>query len=373
MEADSSYSKIYDRSIDPKTRELFWDEQASEIYWEKPYSKVLDSSNIPFYTWFADGTTNACYNCIDRHVESNKGDSIAIISENGYKLEPKILTYNEVFIQVKKLASFMVSEGIKKGDRVIIYLPMIVEGIISMLACARIGAIHSVVFGGFAANELENRVSDSNPKLIITASVGIEPRKKLAYYPIVQESIVNHIGVKILLIQRRDVQIEKNIDESNTKIYDEEMEKISDDVISEVVWVEGTHPLYILYTSGTTGSPKGVVRDTGGSIVATNYSCKINLDLQPGEVSFSTSDIGWVVGHTYIVYGPLLRGCSTMIFEGKPVGTPDCKVYWNLIEKYNVKCFYTSPTALRAIKREDHDASEMKSFKMPTLTGKSIT
>ena len=274
------------------------------------------------------------------------------------------MTYSAVLTEVCQLATWMINNGIKKGDRVIIYMPMIPQGIISMLACARIGAIHSVVFGGFAANELENRIEDAEPKLIITASCGVEPRKTIHYLPIVQEAI-NDRKILVLLYQRENVYKETKIT-NTTFIYNDEVLKISEPY-APIEWVESTHPLYILYTSGTTGAPKGICRDQGGTAVAANYSCKIGLDLNQGDVSFSTSDIGWVVGHTYITYGITLRGACSVIFEGKPVGTPDSEVYWRIIEKHNCKTFYCSPTAFRAIKKVDHECEKVKQYKMLSL------
>jgi propionyl-CoA synthetase len=376
MENESlkKYENIFQRSIEPTARESFWAEEAEEVYWFKKFSsdKILDCSNLPFYRWFSDGLTNICYNCIDRHIEAGQGQSKALIWESAYLSKTIEYTYNDLFLEVNRLAQILINKGVKKGDTVIIYMPMIAESIFAMLACSRIGAIHSVVFGGFAAAELADRIKDAKPRLLITASGGIEPRKTIHYYPIINEAIkLSEIsGIQILLVQRENflvVDTSEYEQHENTRIYQTELEKIDKDAFVPCEKVESTHPLYILYTSGTTGSPKGIVRETGGTCVALNYTMKNIMDVGLNDVVFSTSDIGWVVGHTFIVYGPLLRGATTIIFEGKPVGTPHCGIVWEIIQKHKVKAFYTAPTALRAVKREDFDYKVMKNYDLASL------
>lgn len=368
------YEDMYKRSTTPGEREKFWSIEAEEVSWFKKFSEkeILDNSDAPFYYWFKDGLINICYNCIDRHIENGKGKSPALIWESAYLKKTVEYTYEALLLNVKKIAKILLNCGVGKGDTVIIYMPMVAEAIFCMLACCRIGAIHSVVFGGFAAPELADRIRDAKPKMILTASAGIEPRKQIPYYPILNEAV--HLsevsGMKILLLQRSDVLTVKTEDfeqHSNTLNYQEEMDKIPDDVNVPCEAVESTHPMYILYTSGTTGSPKGIVRDTGGTCVAINFTMKNIMDVNYGDVVLSTSDIGWVVGHTFIVYGPLLRAATTIIFEGKPVGTPHCGKVWEIIEKHKAKALYTSPTALRAIKREDHDYQVLSKYNIASL------
>lgn len=370
----NKYNEIYKSSITPGERENFWKQEANELSWFEKFSDdlILDNSNIPFYRWFKDGKINMCYNCIDRHIKEGKGDTRALIWESAYLKKSQEFTYNQLFQEVNKLSQILINNNIEKGDTVIIYMPMVAEAIFAMLACCRIGAIHSVVFGGFAAAELADRIIDAKPKLIVTASCGIEPRKHIPYFPIVNEaiSLSKQTGIQILMLQRPDVlavNINEFVQAENTLIYQDEMQKIQDDIVVPCVPVEADHPLYILYTSGTTGSPKGIVRDTAGTCVALNYTMKNIMDVSHGDVVLSTSDIGWVVGHTFIVYGPLLSSATTTIFEGKPVGTPHCGKIWELVEKYKVKALYTSPTALRAVKREDFDYSVMKKYDLSCL------
>jgi propionyl-CoA synthetase len=363
-----NYEEIYQRSI--MDREAFWKEKSKEIFWFQEGEKILDYSNPPFYRWFKDHKTNICYNCVDRHIEAGKGDSLALIAESAYSEKVYKYSYNELLSHVNKMATIIKNQGIVNGDTVIIYMPMIAEAIFAMLACCRLGVIHSVVFGGFASAELADRINDAKPKLIITASVGIEPRKKIPYYPIVLDALKLSYKLPILLVQREEFLVQDPDPDYQTFIFNEEV-KALEDVFVKCEEVAGDHPLYILYTSGTTGSPKGVVRDTGGTCVALNYTMKNIMDIDFKDIVASTSDIGWVVGHTFIVYGPLLRSATTIIFEGKPVGTPHCGKVWEIIEKYKVKAFYSSPTALRAIKREDSDHITMKKYDLSSL--KSIS
>ena len=369
------YYDMYKRSIDPSTREQFWYEQCKEIDWVTPPKKnqiLLHPDNTsPFYFWFPLSEVNMCYNCIDRHIKNGNGNTRAIIYESFYLNKTISITYNEMFVMINKLSYILLNNGIQKGDRVIIYMPTIPEGIISMLACCRIGAVHSVVFGGFSAPELAERIKDSKPKMVIAASCGIEPKRKIAYYPIVQKAIdiaKMKNQVKILLIQRYDALYVNDIeiDRPNTIIYNDEVNLIQDDVYVKPEPMKGSDIFFILYTSGTSGIPKGIVRDYS-SVVTINFTMKYIMNVNQGDVVFSTSDIGWIVGHVFIVYGPLMRGATTTIFEGKPVGTPDSGKCWEIINKYKVKAFYTAPTALRAIKQDDPNYSKMHLYNINCL------
>ena len=375
-----NYEKLYNESINEKQMENFWSYFVNELVWNKKPTKILDKSNPPFYKWFADGKLNFCYNALDRHVKAGLGNAKAIIGESAYGLEPQIIIYNELFILVNKYSKILIQNGIGKGDRVIIYMPMICEAIISIMACWRIGAIHSIVFGGFAPDELSDRINDCKPKMIITASCGIEPRKKINYYTYVVKALelareklkFNSKNVKILLYQREKVitvtQDEINQSNYNTIILNEELNKIKKYKIEvPCVALDSTDIFYILYTSGTTGTPKGICRDIGGTAITAYFTMKYILNLNKKDIIFSTSDIGWIVGHLFIIYGPLIVGATSIIYEGKPIGTPNCGKCFELIQKYNAKIFYTAPTVVRAYKKEDPECEIIHSYDISSL------
>ena len=371
-----NYYNNYYLSINNSSREKFWFEQCNEIsFYKKPkIDNVLDKSKPPFYLWFPDSELNICYNCIDRHIENGLGNNNAIIFESYYLNKIVKYTYNDLFEQIQYVSFILKNHGIKKGDRIVIYMPTIPEAIISMLSCCRIGAIHSVVFGGFAYSELAERIKDCKPKMIITTSCGIEPKRKIEYYPIVRKALEliykdtkeNYTKIKILLFQREDALItkEKDIIYTDTLIYQEQVNLFKNKKIQEIEpeKLMGKDIFFILYTSGTSGIPKGIVRDLS-SIVTINFTMKNIMNINKGDISFSTSDIGWIVGHVFMVYGPILRGATTVLFEGKPVGTPNSGKIWEIIHKFNVKTFYTAPTALRAIRQYDPELNYLKQLK----------
>jgi propionyl-CoA synthetase len=344
----SQYDQIYARSINDTIG--FWAEAAEDVHWYKKWEKVLDESNKPFYRWFTGGEVNTCYNAIDRHVANGRGDQVALIYDSPVTQTTQSFTFDQLQTRVAKCAGALASLGVSKGDRVIIYMPMIPEAVVAMLATARLGAIHSVVFGGFASPELAARIDDAKPKVVLTASCGIEPGRLVAYKPLVDNAIdiAKHKPDRCVVYQRSIAKAELK----GGRDLDWE-EILSSATPHDCVPVAATDPLYILYTSGTTGQPKGIVRDNGGHLVALNWTMRHVYGVQPGEVFWTASDIGWVVGHSYIVYGPLIHGCTTVLFEGKPVGTPDAGVFWRVISDHDVACLFTAPTAFRAIKRED--------------------
>ena len=351
------YQQIYDSSIDNK--EDFWKKLAEDIFWFKKPSKILNSSNPPFYRWFEDGTTNTCYNAIDHHINNGNGNKIAIIYDSPITGTKKTFTYKTLKEEVSLFAGALVNQGVSKGDRVIIYMPMIPEAVIAMLACGRIGAIHSVVFGGFAANELASRIDDSKAKIIVSASCGYEPGRVVEYKPLLNKALdlANHKPNKCIIFQR-----EKNKAKLNPKMDITWEDSLKNAKSQDCVEMKSTDYAYILYTSGTTGLPKGIVRDIGGHIVALKWTMKNIYNINQNDVWWSASDIGWIVGHSYIVYGPLFYGCTTILFEGKPVGTPDAGVFWRVISEHKVKSLFTAPTAIRAIKKEDPDGKFFKKY-----------
>ena len=343
-----SYQEIYARSLqDP---EGFWAEAADALAWDRRWDRVLDDARPPFYRWFAGGRLNTCYNAVDRHVEAGRGDQLAVIHDSPVTDSIRTLTYAELQDQAARFAGALRRQGVGYGDRVIIYMPMVPEALIAMLGCARIGAIHSVVFGGFAAHELAARIDDARPKLLVSASCGIEAGRVIPYKPLLDGAIAHaaHKPEKCIVLARPQARGAmtpgRDLDWN---------EAIADAPRAECVPVAATDPLYILYTSGTTGQPKGIVRDNGGHAVALRWSMEHVYDVAPGEVYWAASDVGWVVGHSYICYAPLLNGNTTIVYEGKPVGTPDPGAFWRVIAQHGVVCLFTAPTAFRAIKKED--------------------
>jgi len=359
------YKEIHDRSLaDP---ESFWAEAAEAIEWARGWDSVLETGRAPLHRWFAGGMLNTCHNALDRHVDAGRGEQTALIHDSPVTDSVTRFSYRALRDQVAALAGVLRAHGVEKGDRVIVYMPMVPAAPMAMLACARIGAIHSVVFGGFSSAELAKRIDDARPKMILSASCGIEPGRVIEYKPLLDRAIeLAEYAPEATLILARP-QAEASLIEGRDFDWDTEMERAEP---AECVPVEATHPLYILYTSGTTGQPKGIVRDHGGHAVALAWSMSNVYDVRPGEVFWAASDVGWVVGHSYIVYAPLLIGATTVLFEGKPVGTPDAGTFWRVIEQHNVCTLFTAPTAFRAIAKEDprgefiekHDLSALRAL-----------
>ena len=356
------YAEVYRSWQDDP--ESFWMEQAKAIDWVETPRTALDDSKAPLYRWFTDAKVNTCYNAIDRHVERGRGEQAAIIYDSPITGTKRTITYADLQRNVARLAGALSSKGVTKGDRVIIYMPMVPEALEAMLACARIGAIHSVVFGGFAANELAVRIDDATPKAIIAGSCGIEPGRIVDYKPLLDGAIdiARHKPDFCVIFQRNECKATlvegRDFDWTDFQ---------KDAAPVDCVPVEGDHPAYILYTSGTTGAPKGVVRPTAGHLVALNWTMKNIYQVDPSEVFWAASDVGWVVGHSYICYAPLIHGNTTIVFEGKPIGTPDAGTFWRVISEHNVKSFFTAPTAFRAIKREDPTGEEIKKYDISCL------
>ncbi|MPQ92813.1 propionyl-CoA synthetase [Thioclava sp. JE_KL1] len=356
------YKEVYSAwQADP---EKFWMDAAEKIDWDEKPSKALFDGNAPLYEWFSDGMVNTCWNAVDRHVEQGRGDQIAIMHESPITHSTKGITYKELQTRVASLAGALKMRGVEKGDRVIIYMPMIPEALEAMLACARIGAVHSVVFGGFAAHELAVRIDDCTPKAIIAASCGLEPGRTVHYKPLLDEAIeqAEH-KPEFCVIFQREQEVAKLIEGRDFSWHGFQYGVKPADCVP----VEGNHPVYILYTSGTTGQPKGVVRHTGGHLVALQWSMKNIYNIEAGDRFWAASDVGWVVGHSYICYGPLIAGATTVVFEGKPIGTPHPGVFWRIIQNNRIKSFFTAPTALRAIKREDPNGEWIKRYALHDL------
>ncbi|MDH3333285.1 MAG: AMP-binding protein, partial [Gammaproteobacteria bacterium] len=358
----TNYSAIHRASIE--NPEEFWAEAAEGIDWDKRWDSVLDNPDPMTYRWFTGGRLNTCYNALDRHVERGRGDQAAIIYDSAVTDSKRTITYSELLSEVENFAGVLAAHGVGKGDRVIAYMPMIPEAIVAVLACARLGAVHSVVFGGFAANELATRIDDAKPKAIVSASCGIEPSRLVEYKPLLDEAIElsTHKPSHCVIFQRPQVAASmiagRDID------WHEAVAKAEP---HGCVSVAATDPLYLLYTSGTTGQPKGIVRDNGGHAVALHWSMKNIYGVDPGEVYWAASDIGWVVGHSYIIYGPLLHGNTTVLFEGKPVGTPDAGAFWRVVAEHNVATMFTAPTAFRAIKQQDPDGKLIQNYDLSNL------
>ena len=353
---NSNYDKVFQESIEH--REQFWARAAEDVRWFRKYDKVLHTGDYPFYKWFKGGKINTCFNALDRHIEEGNGARTALIHDSPITNKIEKFSYRELGRKVSELGGALKRHGIDRGDRVIIYMPMIPEAVMAMLACVRIGAVHSVVFGGFAARELASRIDDSKARMILSASCGLEPGRIIQYKPLIAEAIKlsSHKPENCVIFQREQHTADLDTGDIEWK------EFIKEAPDSQCEAMDANDPAYILYTSGTTGTPKGVVRDTAGHIVALKWSMKNIYDIDPGDVWWSASDIGWVVGHSYIVYGPLFHGCTTILFEGKPVGTPDAGVFWRVISEHRVKSMFTAPTALRAIKKEDPTGDYIKQY-----------
>lgn len=357
-----SYQTQFKASIEQP--EQFWADAASELLWTKQWDTVLDDSEPPFYQWFKGGEINTCFNALDRHCQAGRGSQAALIYDSPVTGQVRTFSFEELLDQVARFAGVLEGQGVSKGDRVIVYMPMIPEAVIAMLACARIGAVHSVVFGGFASKELATRIVDAGAALVVSASCGIEGSRVIPYLPLLEEalSLANAEDIPRILVSRPQLPIEDL--HPRAVLWDQAMETAEP---VDCVPVSATDPIYILYTSGTTGEPKGVVRPNGGHAVALKWTMDHIYDVKPGDVYWAASDIGWVVGHSYIVYAPLLHGCTSILYEGKPVGTPDAGAFWRVIEQHKVTCLFTAPTAFRAIRREDPDGTLLHQYDISSL------
>jgi propionyl-CoA synthetase len=353
----SAWAETYARSL--KDPDAFWSTLAEDVYWDRRWDRVLDFSRPPYARWFVGGMLNTCYNAVDIHVDRGRGRQKALVYDSPVTNTVRAFTYAELRDEVARFAGALVKQGVGKGDRVILYMPMVPEAVIAMLACARIGAVHSVVFGGFAASELAKRIDDAQPKLILSASCGVEVNRVIPYKPLLDQAIeiATHKVPRCLILQR---PMERATMVAGRDV--DWQEALAGASAVDCVPVAATDPLYILYTSGTTGIPKGVVHDNGGHAVALKWSMGGVYGLGAGEVFWAASDIGWVVGHSYIVYAPLLKGCTTILYEGKPVGTPDPGAFWRVVSQHGVVALFTAPTAFRAIKKEDPDGVYMKKY-----------
>ena len=362
----SGYRQTYDRwRADPQA---FWAEAARDIVWIKPPERIFDPEAGVYGRWFPDARCNACFNALDRHVEAGRGDEIALYYDSPVTATKRAIAYRELLDETATLGAALNDLGVAAGDRVLIYMPMIPEAIVAMLASARIGAVHSVVFGGFAAKELATRIDDAEPKVVLTASCGVEPGRIVEYKPLLDLAIAlaRHKPATCVVYQRPQIKADMNAARDRDWTALVEAAKAAGQR-APCADLAATDPLYILYTSGTTGSPKGVVRDIGGYLVALKWSMSAIYDVNPGETYWAGSDIGWVVGHSYIVYGPLLQGCASVLYEGKPIGTPDAGAYWRVIEDYKVAAFFTAPTGLRAVRKEDPQARLLKNYDITSM------
>ncbi len=365
--SNGAYAAAYEQSIsDPTT---FWGNAAKAIEWITEPPTVLDDSNPPFYRWFRGGSLNTCFNALDRHVRDGRGDQAALIYDSPVTGTVQTFAYAELLDKVATFAGALASLGVEKGDRVVVYMPMVPEAVVAMLACARLGAIHSVVFGGFAPAELAARIEDAKPTVIVAASCGIEPSRVVEYKPMLDAALdrSSHTPESVIVLQRPQARAAVGERDTDWEELDWD-ELVSDAEPADCVEVAATDPLYVLYTSGTTGRPKGIVRDNGGHAVALRWSMENVYDIGPGDVWFTASDVGWVVGHSYIVYAPLLTGATTVLYEGKPVGTPDASAFWRVIGDHRAKAMFTAPTAYRAIKREDPTGALMAGHDLSSLT-----
>ena len=358
----TSYKDVHKQSIEDPDE--FWAAAAAGIDWTKRWDRVLDDSAAPIYRWFSGGRLNTCYNALDRHVENGRAEQVALIYDSPVTDSQRKITYRELRDEVSVFAGALVNAGVGKGDRVIIYMPMIPEAIVAVLACARIGAVHSVVFGGFAPNELATRIDDATPKAIVSASCGIEPARVVEYKPLLDQAIelAGHKPDRCIILQRPQLTAELK-----APMDIEWHEATAAAQPQDCVSVAATDPLYLLYTSGTTGEPKGIVRDNGGHAVALHWSMQNIYGVDPGEVYWAASDIGWVVGHSYIIYGPLLHGNTTVLYEGKPVGTPDAGAFWRVVSEHKVSCLFTAPTAFRAIRQQDPNGELIGKYDLSSL------